>query len=60
MLKIFAKTYMIINSQGKIAYHAYQIREDGLWYVQYDFDNKTVVFEYKVRDYVVQSFCSSA
>lgn len=51
---------MIVNSQGKIAYHAYQIRSDGLWYVQYDFDNRTILYEYRVREYVVLSVASSA
>ena len=31
---------MKIDKNGNIAYHSYQIREDGFYFVQYDFDGE--------------------
>lgn len=41
---------MITRTDGRIAYHVYQIREDGLWYVQYGFEGE-VLWERRVREY---------
>ena len=41
---------MKTDKDGRIAYHSYQIREDGFYYVQRDFDG-TVESEEKLRDY---------
>lgn len=42
---------MIIDySTGRIAYHAHILREDGSYFVQYDFDG-SVLYEVKVSSY---------
>ncbi len=40
----------INNKTRQIAYHSLIIKEDGLYFVQYDFDGK-IIEERKLRDY---------
>lgn len=41
---------MITNSDGEIAYHAYRIEEDGLYFIQYGFDGE-VIEKRRVKSY---------